>query len=93
MTIILGRTLGEVIHTARREKRLTLEDLAKLIGSTKSYLSSIELGKVGPPRPKLLKKMSEALGLDLGLLLAFRVAYQVPSGTDMEALSEILRRR
>jgi transcriptional regulator with XRE-family HTH domain len=92
MAIIMGRTLGEVIHTARREKRLTLDALAARVGSSKSYLSCIELGKVRPPMPALLSRLGKALDLDQGLLLAFRAASRVPRGTDIEALIEILRR-
>jgi transcriptional regulator with XRE-family HTH domain len=92
MAIILGRTLGEVIHTARREKRLTLDALAAQVGSTKSYLSCVELDKVRPPKPNLLSRLAKALEIDLGLLLAFRAAALVPKGTDLDSLFEILRR-
>lgn len=39
---------GKIIEDARKNTHLTQDELAKLIGSTKSYISRIENGKTDP---------------------------------------------
>lgn len=58
------KTFGEVAAAARKAKALTLEKVAKAVGSHKGYISGIENGKVNAPSPKILKKMCKLLGLD-----------------------------
>jgi len=53
--------LGTLIHDARLEKGLTQEELAKKVGTTKSYISKIE-NNLKEVRFSTLKKIVE-LGL------------------------------
>ena len=62
-------TVGQVIRAKRREQRLTLERLAALTGCAKSYLSSIENDRRGPPGDERLERIEQALGLRAGELL------------------------
>jgi len=61
------RTLGELIHERRQQRGLTLAQLAEAVGSTKSYLSMIENGRVSnPPSQALLEAIESALGVTDG---------------------------
>jgi len=55
---------GDVVRTLRKERGLTMEALARKIGTNKSYISGIEGGKVSPPSVKIIKKYARALGQD-----------------------------
>jgi transcriptional regulator with XRE-family HTH domain len=61
-------TFGERIRNLRRAKEMTLEKVAKKIGSHKGYISGIENGKVNPPSMKFVRKLSSLLGADLKTL-------------------------
>ena len=39
---------GQIIEQARKEANMTQEELAKKIGSNKSYISRVEAGKTEP---------------------------------------------
>lgn len=54
--------VGQMIHDARKEERLTQSELATRIGSTKSYISRIEKGLV-EPGASLFFRIIDALGL------------------------------
>lgn len=54
--------VGQMIHNARKEERLTQSELAQRIGSTKSYISRIEKGMV-EPGANLFFRIIDALGL------------------------------
>ena len=56
---------GDLVLTLRKERRLTMEVLARKIGSHKGYISGIESGKVNPPSVKVIKKYAKALGQDV----------------------------
>ena len=49
---------GERVKKLRKDKNLTVEKVAKAIGSHKGYVSGIENGKVKPPSPKLVRKIA-----------------------------------
>lgn len=52
---------SEKLKSLRKEKKLTLKELASLSGTSDSYLSQLENGKRNPPKPELLKKISKGL--------------------------------
>lgn len=52
---------GQLIEQARKEARMTQEQLADLIGADKSYISRIENGKT-EPKVSTFYKIIEALG-------------------------------
>ena len=55
---------GDLVRKLRKEKGLTLEAVAKSIGSQKGYVSGIENGKVNPPSIKIIKKIAKVFGQD-----------------------------
>ena len=63
--------IGAMILEARKEKGLTQDELAKKIGSTKSYISKIE-NNIKEVRLSTLKKIIE-LGLGGQLNLSIRL--------------------
>ena len=59
-----SESFGTLVHKRRVAKGLTLEALAKKLGTHKGYISGIENGKVNPPTAKLTYKLAKALGLN-----------------------------
>lgn len=57
--------LGELIREKREEKKMTLEDLAKVTKFSEDHLGRIERNEAKNPGLITLKKISEALDLDL----------------------------
>jgi transcriptional regulator with XRE-family HTH domain len=55
---------GDLVKRLRKEKDLTLEDVAKKIGSHKGYVSGIENDKVNPPSVKIIRKFARLFGED-----------------------------
>ncbi len=55
---------GDRVRTLRKEKGLTLDVVAKKIGSHKGYVSGIENDKVNPPSVKIIKKFAKLFGQD-----------------------------
>ena len=64
-----GGSFGEEVRRARRQRGMTLDDLAAATGMAKSYLSQIETGYTSPPRDDKVRKIAGALGLDAEALL------------------------
>lgn len=62
--------LGQIIKQRRHAMGFTLAQTAELAGTTKSYLSMIETGRVdNPPSTTLLEQLEQALQLDGGQLV------------------------
>lgn len=55
-------TIGELIKNARKKQNLTQEDLAELVGTTKSAISYYELNR-RLPRYNMLLKIATALDI------------------------------
>jgi transcriptional regulator with XRE-family HTH domain len=64
----LQRTVGEVIRRERRNRRLTLKDLAERAIISVVYLGEIERGKKYPS-PVVLERLAGALELEVSDLL------------------------
>lgn len=60
--------IGEFIRSKRKEKKLTLKQLAKEIGLSHTYLSQIELGD-RKASPDVLRQLSEALNVSYSELM------------------------
>ena len=60
---------GDRMKKLRKEKALTLEVVAKRIGSHKGYVSGIENGKVNPPSVKIIKKFAKLFGQNVRMLV------------------------
>lgn len=59
----MSSTLGKKVNNLRREKGLTLEQLAGATGSSKSYMWEIENKPVARPSAEKLNKIAEVLGV------------------------------
>lgn len=67
------RRFCDVLKARRKEKGLTLEKVAKAVGTHKGYISGIENDQVGPPRPTMVGKLAKVLELDVDELLVLRL--------------------
>ena len=65
--IIPAPYIGDIVQRARKEHRLTLEQLAERCGVSKSMLSQIERGNVNPTFA-VVWRLSQALGIDLNMV-------------------------
>lgn len=65
----MSSTLGSKIQKIRKQKGLTLEKLAELTGSSKSYIWELE--NRNPPRPSAAKiaRIADQLGVEIEYLL------------------------
>ncbi|MGD6815551.1 helix-turn-helix domain-containing protein [Metabacillus sp. 84] len=61
--------IGERIRKYRKEKNLSLSELADRAGVAKSYLSSIERNLQSNPSVQFLEKVSAVLGISVNTLL------------------------
>jgi len=61
--------LGALVRKRRRERGLTLDQLAKRIPMSASNLSRVELGSQGPPADEVIERIAAALEADPGELL------------------------
>jgi transcriptional regulator with XRE-family HTH domain len=61
--------LGKKIKQLRTNRNLTLDDLAKKIGTQKSYIWSVENGKIEKPSAESLAKIADALGTTVDALI------------------------
>ena len=77
---------SKTIKNSRKEKGLTLEELASKLGVDRSYLSKLENDRVPPPSRDLLEKMSKALSLDFEQLslLAGRISKDFIEDLDLK---------
>jgi transcriptional regulator with XRE-family HTH domain len=55
---------GELVRKLRKERAMTLDQVAKKIGSHKGYVSGIENGKVNPPSVKFIRKFAKLFSHD-----------------------------
>ena len=76
---------GDVVRALRQEKGLTLDVVAKKIGTHKGYISGIERGKVSPPSVKLIRKFAKAFGQDEKQLVRLAWIDKAPALIQSEA--------
>lgn len=69
---------GDLVKRLRKEKGLTLEAVAKKIGSHKGYVSGIENGKVNPPSVKIIRKFAKLFAQDERTLVRMAWADKAP---------------
>ena len=60
---------GQIIEEARKNANLTQEELARRIGTNKSYISRVETGRT-EPKISTFYRIAEALGLHVQLVAA-----------------------
>lgn len=86
------KTFGTVVREARIARGLTLEKLARRIGSHKGYVSGFEQGKVSPPSIKILPKLARALELPPQELMALAWWEKRPKALTVEAAHALISR-
>ncbi len=69
---------GDLVKRLRKEKGLTLEAVAKKIGSHKGYVSGIENDKVNPPSVKIIRKFARMFAQDERTLVRIAWADKAP---------------
>lgn len=74
--------LGALVRKLRRERHLTLNQLAERVPMSASNLSRIELGAQGPPADEIIGRIGLALDADPNELM--RVAGRVATGKSFE---------
>jgi transcriptional regulator with XRE-family HTH domain len=74
--------LGALVRKLRRERSLTLNQLAERVPMSASNLSRIELGSQGPPADEIIERIGAALKADPGELL--RAAGRYATGKTFE---------
>jgi len=57
-------SFGDLVKKLRKERGMTLEQVARKIGSHKGYVSGIENGKVNPPSVKFIRKFARIFQYD-----------------------------
>lgn len=73
-------SLGQIIRNKREQCKLTLDEVARQVGFSKPYLSTIETGKVkNPPSDDLLLKLEKLLEFEPGLLVHIAHMERMPS--------------
>ncbi len=74
----MSETFGNRLSRLRLEKKLTLEELAAEIGSTKSYMWELENKPTIRPSAELVYKLSKALKTTVAVLLGEKDHHELP---------------
>ncbi len=69
---------GDLVKWLRKEKGMTLDEVARKIKSHKGYVSGIENGKVNPPSVKIVRRFSKLFGCDERALVRLAWADKAP---------------
>ncbi|MCP3033145.1 helix-turn-helix domain-containing protein [Halobacillus sp. A1] len=77
-----AKEFGIKLKELRKEKKITLLDMKARTGYSDSYLSQIENGYKGLPKPALLRKL--AIGLDISPIYLINLAGYSDSYIDVE---------
>lgn len=80
----MANVLGEKIRQLRKEKKMTLDKLAELTGSSKSYIWELE--NKNPPRPSAekLARIAEQLEVTIDYLLDEKNEIQEEDAVDAQ---------
>lgn len=71
---------GKTLRKIRNEKQMTAAELASKIGYTQPYISMLENGRKGIPKPDTLRKIAK--GLDIPYIELMNKAGYIPAETD-----------
>jgi len=66
-------SFGDLVRRLRKDRTMTLEQVARKVGSHKGYVSGIENGKVNPPSVKFIRKFAKLFAYDERTMV--RMAY------------------
>ena len=86
---------GDLVRQLRKEKNLTLEAVARKVGTNKGYVSGIENGKVNPPSVKMIQKFAKLFGQNVRILVRLAWVDKAPEiiKEDAEAFLEWCTKR
>lgn len=71
--------VGEVIRAKRKEKKVSLVDFAREVGISPGYLSQLENGRKANPKLEVMLKITQALDIELDMLLGLEQESEAPS--------------
>ncbi|UOQ48321.1 MULTISPECIES: helix-turn-helix domain-containing protein [Gracilibacillus] len=78
--------IGEKIKELRKQKRMSLSEVAEQAGVAKSYLSSIERGIQSNPSIQFMEKVGKVLGVTVNELLMSQSDQELKQQLDEEWL-------
>jgi DNA-binding XRE family transcriptional regulator len=58
------QSFGSRVKELRKARGMTLEKVARAVGTHKGYVSGIELGRVRPPSPRFVTRFARAFSVD-----------------------------
>lgn len=82
---------GLVVKRRRQAAKLTLEQVARKIGSHKGYVSGIENDKVRPPSPGVTTMVCKVLKMDVKTMLMRSWAEKAPTMIRADAIDLVFR--
>jgi len=71
--------VGEIIKAKRKEKKISLVDFAREIGISPAYLSQLENGRKENPKLEIMLSITQALDIDLDMLLGLEQELESPA--------------
>jgi transcriptional regulator with XRE-family HTH domain len=71
--------VGEIIKAKREEKKISLVDFAREIGISPAYLSQLENGRKENPKLEIMLSITQALDIDLEMLLGLEQELESPA--------------
>lgn len=80
--------LGAALKALREDRKLTLDELADMAGTTKPNLSRIEGGQW--PRPELLEAIADALKIKVYQLFARAEGVTLPTSDETQSEQQVL---
>jgi transcriptional regulator with XRE-family HTH domain len=83
---MLGEKFGEFVRREREAKKISLREMAKMIGVSPTYLSKVERDEFPPPAEDKVKAIAQIIKCDPDDLLA-------RAGRVSSDLSDIIKRR
>jgi transcriptional regulator with XRE-family HTH domain len=79
---------GELLREARKQAKLTQQELAEKVGVDDSYISKIETGTFQPPSREVVVALADALGISKKAeRLSFLLAAGTVSNEDLEGIA------
>jgi transcriptional regulator with XRE-family HTH domain len=71
--------VGEIIKAKREDKKISLVDFAREIGISPAYLSQLENGRKENPKLEIMLSITQALDIDLEMLLGLEQEPESPA--------------
>ena len=83
------KDLGHELRTARKQKDLTLQEVAEPANISLTYLQKLERGTVNSPSPRVLKRLADVLGVSYGRLMEL-ADYLMPEPSPYPHIPKVL---